>query len=409
MRLSFPPLVILAAVLLQPAVAFVSVPATFSRWPSYAQRPVQTVDANRLLVPQAHRLPRAQGLCVSRGQETPYTAKLDDDKVKKLYAWLCRAFAGDSRYGNLMLAFGAIFDEDAKGTQLGVALADMRRNPGVADALDELVEAALAELPSEEAAVGGIYSLRERERGCLGAMGAGQWTGQWRTRPHALLDVRNLSSVEDWAKSLPRGARRTLAKATEQNFTVVSRPIRGDEPAPHSSLAHFRCVIEHEVRLLATSPEDFFEALQHGISRYQGCTSQGGEIREYRDEDGRVLAFAHEVTKGRVMRGQWFYTTDAGAKRFVWFHSVQELVRRSIEDPEVDHADLGPSGSDDFSLLKEKYAFVSVSDWHKVADYRGPFRYSFGSGKSWAELDPPDFLFEPSVFERVLGSDPRSF
>ena len=55
------------------------------------------------------------------------------------------------------------------------------------------------------------------------------------------------------------------------------------------------------------------------------CVSQAGEIREYRDADGRVLAFAHEATKGRVMRGQWFYATDAAAKDYVWFHSVRSL------------------------------------------------------------------------------------
>ena len=63
---------------------------------------------------------------------------------------------------------------------------------------------------------------------------SGQWTGSWRTRPHALLDVRGFSSVDEWVKTLPRGARRTLAKAKAQNFTVSSRPIHGDEPAPHS-------------------------------------------------------------------------------------------------------------------------------------------------------------------------------
>ena len=208
---------------------------------------------------------------------------------------------------------------------------------------------------------------------------------------------------------MPRGARRTLAKANTQEFTVVARPIRGGEPAPHSSLAHFRCVVEHEVRLLADSPENFFDALQHGIGRYQNCIMQGGEIREYRDTDGRVIAFAQEVTKGKVIRGQWFYASDVGARRFVWFHSVQELVRRAIEDDAVDYADLGPSGSDAFSELKEKYGFQSVADWHRVADYRGPFRYSFGSGQSWSDLDPPDYLFETSVLQRMLGKDPRSF
>ena len=334
---------------------------------------------------------------------------LDDERVEKLFAWLCRAFAGDARYGNLMLAFGAVFGAEAEDTSFGDALAELKRNPGIGEALDALVQEALAKLPKEEdVPLGAPHSLRDREQGCLGAMGAGQWTGQWRTRPHALLDVREFKSVDGWAQGLPRGARRTLAKANSQSFSVTSRPIRGDTPAPHSSLAHFRCVLQHEVRLLAQSRDDFFVALQHAIGRYQNCIAQGGEIREYRDADGRVLAFAQEVTKGKVMRGQWFYSTDAGAKSFVWFHSVQELVRRAIEDEGVDFADLGPSGTDAFSELKQKYGFKSVADWHKVADYRGPFRYEFGTGGSWAELDPPDYLFEPNMLERLLRKDSRA-
>lgn len=350
------------------------------------------------------RPPRAQ---LPRAQREPLefdaATMLHDERVKKLFAWLCMAFSGDARYGSLMLAFGAVFGKDAEDTAFGSALSELTRRPGAREAMNALVDEALTKLPAEDEAVGQKFSLRDREQGCLGAMGAGQWTGQWRTRPHALLDVRDFKSVDDWAKSLPRGARRTLAKANAQEFTVTSRPICGDEPAPHSSLAHFRCVVQHEVRLLAKSPDEFFEALQHGIGRYQNCVAQGGEIREYRDAEGRVIAFAQEVTKGRVMRGQWFYSTDAGAKSFVWFHSVQELVRRAIADADVDYADLGPSGTDAFSELKQKYGFKSVADWHTVADYRGPFRYSFGSGESWAELDPPDYLFESSVLERILG------
>ena len=194
----------------------------------------------------------------------------------------------------------------------------------------------------------------------LGAMGAGQWTGRWRTRPHALLDVRGYGDVDEWAKSLPRGARRTRAKSLAQNFTVTSKVIDGDAPAPHSSLAHFRCVVEHEARLLAKSPDAFFEALQVAISRYMGTTQQAGVIREYRDaETGRVLAFAHEVQKGRCMRGQWFYGTDAASKRYVWFHSVHEVVRRAIGSDGIDHADLGPSGSDSFTELKERCSRAS--------------------------------------------------
>ena len=308
-------------------------------------------------------------------------ASLDDNKVEALFAWISRAFAGDPQYNNLMLAFAAIF-----GDQQNAQLRALRDN-------------AIAQLPAENEAVGEPIPLQERERSSLGAMGAGQWTGQFRTRPHALLDVRGLENVEDWSKRLSRGARRTLAKAQKQNFTVTALPIYGDRPAPHSTLAHFRCVVAHEVRLLAESPEDTFDALSQAIGRYVGCTGQAGEIREYRDPDtGEVIAFAHEVRKGRVIRGQWFYSTDAAAKAYVWFHSVQDLVRRAVAMEGVDMVDLGPSGSDAFSELKQRYGFESVSNRHTVADYRGPFEYEGGlQGPSWQGLDPPDWLFEEGL------------
>eukprot|EP00567_Pseudictyota_dubia_P007248 CAMPEP_0197434450 /NCGR_PEP_ID=MMETSP1175-20131217/2176_1 /TAXON_ID=1003142 /ORGANISM="Triceratium dubium, Strain CCMP147" /LENGTH=67 /DNA_ID=CAMNT_0042963171 /DNA_START=718 /DNA_END=921 /DNA_ORIENTATION=+ len=67
--------------------------------------------------------------------------------------------------------------------------------------------------------------------------------------------------------------------------------------------------------------------MSEGVGRFMGTTRMAGEIQEYRDESGRVIAFAHEVRKGRVMRGQWFYATDEAAKSYVWFHSVKDLVR----------------------------------------------------------------------------------
>jgi hypothetical protein len=74
--------------------------------------------------------------------------------------------------------------------------------------------------------------------------------------------------------------------------------------------------------------------------------------------------------------GQWFYCDDEASKSYVWFHSVQELVKRAIESEGVDTVDLGPSGSDAFSELKAKYGFLSVDDWPAYADYTsGPFYY----------------------------------
>ena len=81
------------------------------------------------------------------------------------------------------------------------------------------------------------------------------------TRPHALLELKNITTVDDWVKTLPRGCRRTIKKALDQNFTVTSKPILGNEPAPHSSLAHFRCVVAHELRLLSYGTDGFLDAL----------------------------------------------------------------------------------------------------------------------------------------------------
>ena len=297
-----------------------------------------------------HAQPQQQTVSVQIG--------LDDEKVKALFAWVSRAFDGDERYNNLMLAIAAVFG-------------NLPENSKPISMLRE----AIAALPEDENSLTGQpFSLYERESASLGAMGASQWTGQWRTRPHALLSLHNLTSVEDWERTLPRGCRRTLKRAMEQNFTVTARPIRNNHPAPHSSLAHFRCVVEHEVRLLTYSADSFFDALAQAVSRYMGTTRMTGEIREYRcDQTGRVLAFAHEVQKGRTIRGQWFYATDEGSKRYIWFHSVRSLVERAIASDNVKTVDLGPSGSDDFSELKARYGFQSVDDWPAIADYLGPF------------------------------------
>lgn len=275
---------------------------------------------------------RAHGTALRRSAQQPELAldmSLTDEKVSDLFAWVTQAFAGDQRYNDLVLALVAVF---------GNLPAE---SPPML-----LLRRAVSAAPKEDELTGEPFSMGEREASSLGAMGAAQWSGMFMTRPHALLSVRGLSSAEQWIKALPRGCRRTLAKATpeQQNFTVVAKPIVGDEPAPHSSLAHFRCVVEHEVRLLATTsrspksgsssssasssstepgrsvnkkqepaaasdgtdPSEFLSALGEAVGRYMGTTRMAGEVREYRCcETGRVIAFAHEVRKGSVMRGQW--------------------------------------------------------------------------------------------------------
>jgi hypothetical protein len=225
------------------------------------------------------------------------TAQLDDEKVTSLFAWVSRAFAGDERYGNLMLAIAAIFGNLPQDSEPKKMVIEARKK-----------------MPKEEELIGEAFPIQDREQYSLGAMGAGQWMGQFKTRPHALLELQNITTVDGWVKSLPRGCRRTIKKALDQNFTVTEKPILGGEPAPHSSLAHFRCVIAHEIRLLSWGADGFFDALGEGISRYMGTTRMTGEIKEYRNADGKVIAIAHEVRKGKTIRGQWFYADDEAAQ-----------------------------------------------------------------------------------------------
>ena len=360
---------------------------------------------------------------------------LTDERITELFAWISCAFRGDPNYDNLMLGIIAIFGTnlDPESAPKQMAQNAILKLPGLSfngNFNDGNNDDLRFTVDDSEICVGTSIPQFQREQASLGAMGAAQWTGQWRTRPHALLEIKknpnpkqllddeemnlfhNFTCVEDWVKTLPRGCKRTLKKANalidQKNITVITKPIYGGKPAPHSSLAHFKCVVEHEVRLL-TSPKkskedddddmsfdytnvnDFFNALSEAVGRYVGTTRMTGQIQEYRNtETNQIIAFAHEVRKGRTIRGQWFYATDEASKNYVWFHSVQDLVRRAIETEDIDVVDLGPSGSDAFSELKARYGFISVNDWPSVADYQGPFYYEGDDGNDRDVLS--DFL-----------------
>ena len=238
----------------------------------------------------AHKLEKTQ---LQQSNDNSVSVILDpsltEERVASLFAWVSRAFDGEDEYNNLMLGIAAVF-----GMNLPLDSQPLK-----------MAERANKMLKGEEECTGARINRFQREQASLGAMGAAQWTGQWKTRPHSLLDVSNMTSVEDWKKNLPRGCKRTLKKANAQNFTVTSKPILSDEAAPHSSLAHFRCVVEHEVRLIANiegDVEGFFNALAEAVSRYVGTTRMAGVIQEYRNGDGKIIAFAHEVRKAKTVR-----------------------------------------------------------------------------------------------------------
>jgi len=179
---------------------------------------------------------------------------------------------------------------------------------------------------------------------------------------------------------------RRASQTVSQHYTVQGRPILPGI-APHSSLAHFRVIVEHQLRLRFASkntmqeewtPSDVCDTLIEAVERFNLSTRMAGTIREYRDKnDERVVAFCHEVGKGRTLRGQWFYATNDAAMNYVWFHSVRELVQRGAEADNVNVIDLGLNGTegmnDAHAKLKARYGFELVDDWPAVVDYRGCF------------------------------------
>jgi hypothetical protein len=194
---------------------------------------------------------------------------LSDDKMRSLFAWIRCAFDRNPYdpndvyayyYSNIELAIASAFGNNLPKDSMPAKLMEMAiKSAGDVNSKEW-----------EEALIGDAISRRERESASLGAMGAAQWSGRFMTRPHckslcfgmkyvydvapysvifpALLDVRNFTSVDDWVKTLPRGCKRTIKKALPelQNFTVTNKLIRGGKASPHSSYAHFRCVVEHE-------------------------------------------------------------------------------------------------------------------------------------------------------------------
>ena len=91
-------------------------------------------------LPSYHATRRTQQICHMQMQDERIMAEMQDDrKVDALFAWISRAFAGDPKYNNLMLAFAAIYGGDER--------------------LQPLVDRAMENLPAEDEAVGEPISL----------------------------------------------------------------------------------------------------------------------------------------------------------------------------------------------------------------------------------------------------------
>ena len=335
------------------------------------------------LRPQKHSCTR-----LFSNNEVQLEASLGDgSRVKELFAWISLAILGDIRYQDLDLGIDAVFGTLPKDSPP-----------------KQLLSHAFDTIPSrnENVPYGLAFSQEEQHHNSLGPLGAGQWSVQCPPEifPHSLLKVGEISSVDDWTRSLPRTCRQNIRKAQkaafeDHSFSVHMKEILPDAPAPHSTLAHFRCVVEHVIRLTTArynstskvcgddtgANDNFFNGICEAIERYIISTQGSGTIMEYQDREGCVIAFCHIVGKGKTLRGQWFYSSNQARNEghYIWFHSIWEMVRRAVGELHdvVTVVDLGPSGTDGcfeaHAKLKKKYGFELYEDWPSVADYRGEF------------------------------------
>lgn len=326
----------------------------------------------------------------SRDGDSSATSLLDptltENRIQELYAWVHCAMNGDDRYEDLLEAVPAIFGQ---GT-IGPFLESMKT-----EAMMQMQDQKNGENRSSIMAL----SQEERERNTLGPLGAGQWSGQHPEKfAHSvLLLTEDNQTVKSWIQSLPRKCRKTIRKSKQfleqNNWTYSVRVIKPDLPAPHCSYHHFRCVLQHEIRLATAAFSDnklkddayedygniFFNAILEGIERFVMSLQMTGSILEYRNGQDKVVAFCHMVAKGTTLRGQWFYASDEASRVLIWFHSVWYMVQCSLDDykSSVTAVDLGPNGLDGQFMahanLKQKYGFDLYEDWPRVASYRGSF------------------------------------
>jgi len=231
--------------------------------------------------------------------------------------------------------------------------------------------------------------LQEQERNAMGPLGAGQWLGQYPEKfAHSILklqvDSDHFVTDQEWIQSLPRTCRQTIGKVmtelvecqnnnsgnhnnddnTDSGGCYELRAIQPNVPAPQSTYHHFRCVIQHQVRLAeqqaavatdddstTTSMDDdddedsprqrqdeqddygncFFNSILEGVERFVMSLEQCGSILEYRSCNQQVIAFCHLIAKGQTIRGQWFYASDEASRMRLLFHAIWYMVHKATE------------------------------------------------------------------------------
>lgn len=220
----------------------------------------------------------------------------------------------------------------------------------------------------------------------------GDWREKWSLGPlgvrshgrmkkhHAILDLKDIDTWEDWAATLKKSKRGTLTKQVPKLFDCPEPEltVRTIQARELTWSRHFWIVREHQCRVY--SP---WKGYIVAVVRFLVATLMTGVVDEYLDSKGVVHAWSHSIALGDTIRGMWFYQNVDMSKKLIWFHSLKIAVQRatylSKQNPEnpVLYVDVGPSLSAAVRKTKEDYGFVYRKDWGpggKCATYHGYFR-----------------------------------
>ena len=125
---------------------------------------------------------------------------------------------------------------------------------------------------------------------------------------------------------------------------------------------HWLVCVDHELRAMGLRKG----VLAGTLRAFFGTLVEGTWVDEYRNDEGRLLAWSAMVAKGKTMRCMWFYQRTEASKHLIWFYSLRLAVARAIALG-LHHLDLGPSNSPNVVQLKAKYGFKDTLYWNKLA------------------------------------------
>ena len=157
-----------------------------------------------------------------------------------------------------------------------------------------------------------------------------------RVRPHSVLALADIRSLDDYIKKTDsRSVKTTMKGQIDRVFRETGVEV-ATNVTTSAAWEHFRVIFEHESRLLS-KPKAFLVTLIRFLCVYVMV----GTLDEYRKQ-GKLVAFSCSIVKGKTLRAMWFYQRTEYSQCMIWFHTARLSLLRALAMG-LQHVDLGPS------------------------------------------------------------------